>query len=105
MKRIVNNYYVVEQSQHFARWLEALKDIRGKIRIVAKIKKVKEGSLGDFKALGDGLFELRVHHGPGYRLYFTWHGIEIVFLLIGGDKSTQSRDIGIARKIKDEYYG
>lgn len=60
------------------------------------------GTLGDHKALGGGLYELRVHYGPGYRLYFTWSGTTVVFLLAGGDKSSQSKDILRARMLMEE---
>lgn len=67
-----------------------------------RILNVEAGNLGDYKALGGGLYELRVHHGPGYRLYFTRNGETVVFLLAGGDKSSQNKDIVRARKMMEE---
>ena len=69
------------------------------MRIADRLERVALGNLGDCKALGEGLFEFRIAHGPGYRLYFSRHGDTIVVLPAGGDKSLQTRDIGRAREI------
>lgn len=76
-----------------------LKDRTVKVRIADRLERVELGNLGDYKALGDGLYEFRIAYGPGYRLYFSRQGDTIVVLLAGGDKSSQTRDIGKAREI------
>ena len=83
----------VVQTPTFQSWLDDLKDLKARIRIVARIRRLETGHFGDCAVVGDGVSELRVHVGPGYRLYFARRGNTVVILLIGGDKSTQSRDI------------
>lgn len=85
--------YVVRQTEHFREWLGKLSDRMARMRIVARIRIVEEGSLGDWKPVGGDVSELRVNYGPGYRLYFTRRGDQIVVLLAGGDKRTQAADI------------
>jgi len=89
----------------FDAWFESLKDKPTARRIQARIDRAEEGSSGDHKAVGEGVSEMRIHHGPGFRLYFTQRGLEIVILLAGGDKSSQSKDIEtaheLARQIKE----
>ncbi|WP_426206082.1 type II toxin-antitoxin system RelE/ParE family toxin [Pseudomonas sp. TWP3-1] len=82
-----------ERSRAFADWLDGLKDTIGKARIIARLRAAEHGNLGDCEFVGDSVYEMRVHHGPGYRLYFTRRGEVTYLLLIGGDKSTQKRDI------------
>ena len=83
----------------FEDWLKSLLDRRAKAIIVSRIDKVSRGLLGDVKALGDGLSELRIDYGPGYRLYCKQMGNLMIFLLCGGDKRTQQRDIENAKKL------
>ena len=92
----------VYRSSLFDSWLRALRDKAAQARIFNRIRNVELGNLGDYKALGGGLFELRVHHGPGYRLYFTRSGDTVLFLLAGGEKSTQGKDILRARKLMEK---
>lgn len=92
----------VYRSSMFDSWLRSLRDKAAQARIFNRIRNVELGNLGDYKTLGGGLFELRVHHGPGYRLYFTRSGETIVFLLAGGEKSTQGKDILRARKLMEK---
>jgi putative addiction module killer protein len=80
----------------FARWLDGLGDIRARARIQVRIERLIAGNPGDVKALGEGVSELRIDHGPGYRVYFAKRGRELVILLAGGDKRTQARDIRTA---------
>ena len=82
--------------------MRSLRDKAAQARIFNRIRNVELGNLGDYKTLGGGLFELRVHHGPGYRLYFTRSGETLVFLLAGGEKSTQGKDIPRARKLMEK---
>lgn len=86
-------------TEAFDRWFESLRDRQVARRIQARIDRVEDGNLGDHKAVGEGVSELRIHHGPGYRVYFTWRGCQIVILLAGGDKSTQPRDIQLAQEL------
>jgi putative addiction module killer protein len=91
--------YTVIRSSDFDTWLAGLKDNVGKARIVSRIISAELGNLGDCEPVGDGVHEMRVHVGPGYRLYFTQRGRQVIFLLLGGDKSTQRRDIKRAKTI------
>ncbi len=85
--------YTLRQTQEFQDWLDALKDLRSQVRIIARLRLVEAGNLGEWKAVGGGVSEIRVDVGPGYRLYFTRRGTLLIVMLAGGDKSTQSRDI------------
>ncbi|MFT4100520.1 MAG: type II toxin-antitoxin system RelE/ParE family toxin [Burkholderiaceae bacterium] len=87
------------RSDVFDRWFDELRDRRGKFRIAARIDRLAAGHAGDVKSVGDGVSELRIDFGPGYRVYFTRRGAVLVLLLCGGDKSTQSRDIAQAKRI------
>jgi putative addiction module killer protein len=77
----------------FDDWFLGLRDRQAKARIQARIDRAELGNLGDYKPVGEGVFEMRIFYGAGYRLYFVLRGSEIVVLLAGGDKSTQSVDI------------
>jgi len=94
--------YSVEQSETFSTWLNGLRDAMARVRITARIVMAKEGNLGDCEPVGDGIHEMRVHVGPGYRVYFTQRGRRVIFLLLGGDKSTQSKDIKRAKAMAKE---
>lgn len=87
----------IEQSESFARWLNGLRDRRAQTIIAARITRIASGNLGDVKALGGQLMELRIAFGPGYRLCFALRDGEVVILLGGGDKASQARDIVKAR--------
>jgi putative addiction module killer protein len=84
-------------SDVFRRWLGGLRDQRAKARIAARIRAATFGNFGDVEPVGDGIFEMRIHDGPGYRLYYVRRGEAIYLLLVGGDKSSQSRDIRKAK--------
>ncbi|WP_342653770.1 type II toxin-antitoxin system RelE/ParE family toxin [Pseudomonas sp. F3-2] len=88
-----------ERSTSFSRWLRSLKDKAGQQRIFARIDAATEGNFGDCQPVGDGVFEMRIHYGPGYRVYLTRRDKVIYLLLIGGDKSSQARDIHQAREM------
>jgi putative addiction module killer protein len=85
--------FTVLRSQEFDKWLAGLKDTKGKARILARLKSAELGNLGDVAPVGGGVSEMRIHYGPGYRVYFTQKGKRLVFLLLGGDKASQKRDI------------
>ena len=94
--------FTVFQTEEFVEWLDALKDKRARIRITARLRQVEAGSLGDWQPIEGEVSEMRVHYGPGYRLYFVRRGRVIVVLLNAGDKSTQKRDIRHALKLASE---
>jgi len=83
--------------------LKKLKDHVAKSLIVARIKRFEKGNCGDVGPVGDNIFEMRIHYGPGYRVYYKDIGKEIIILLCGGDKSTQQADINRAKKIAELY--
>jgi putative addiction module killer protein len=91
-------YYLDDNGEApFTRWLEALRDRVAFVRIAVRLDRVQAGNFGTVKALGDGVSELKIDHGPGYRVYYAMSGKTVVLLLIGGDKSTQSRDVETAK--------
>ena len=90
------------QTSVYAAWFRSLRDKSAKGRIVARIERVQLGSFGDAKSIGDGVHELKMDFGPGYRVYFTRRGERIILLLCGGDKGSQQRDIARAKQIESE---
>lgn len=92
----------VRQTEIFARWLTRLRDRRARVRIQARIDRLEIGNPGDVKPVGEGVSEMRIDYGPGYRVYFTQRGAALVILLAGGDKRTQDRDITTARELARE---
>lgn len=92
----------VRQTLGFSRWLNGLKDYRAVAYIDVRIKRLALGNMGDVKGLGDGVSELRIHHGPGYRIYFMRRGERIVLLLCGGVKKRQNVDIAHAKRLAKE---
>lgn len=91
--------FTVHQTEAFVTWLDELKDKRAQVRIAARLRQAESGSLGDWQPVEGEVSEMRVHHGPGYRLYFVRRGRIIVVLLNAGEKSTQKRDIRRAQKL------
>ncbi|MES2886051.1 MAG: type II toxin-antitoxin system RelE/ParE family toxin [Pseudomonadota bacterium] len=91
------------KSASFDRWLSALRDIRAVARIQVRLDRIASGNPGDVKPVGDGISELRIDYGPGYRVYFMRRGLLVVVLLCGGDKSTQAQDIAKARAIAAQW--
>ncbi len=87
----------------FDKWLNNLRDRQAKTRILARIRNMSLGNLGDVKPVGEGISESRIAYGPGYRLYFIQQGEILVILLNGGDKSTQKRDITKAKKLAKDW--
>lgn len=87
------------QSHEFASWLAGLRDLNARARIADRIVRAEGGNFGDCTSIGDGISEMRIHCGPGYRIYFTRRGEVVYLLLIGGDKSTQPQDIARAKAL------
>lgn len=94
--------HTLRLTEEFVAWLDGLADKRAQVRIAARLRQVESGALGDWKTVRGDVAELRVHFGPGYRLYFTRRGPNFVVLLCGGDKSSQGRDIVRALRIAAE---
>ena len=92
----------ISKSQAFDKWFDGLKDTKGRFRIQARIDRAELGNFGDCEPVGEGVSEMRIHFGPGYRVYFAQRGAVIVLLLVGGDKSTQGKDIKAAIKLNRE---
>lgn len=96
--------YEVLRTDDFANWLKKLRDVQARVRINLRIDRITLGNLGDTKPVGKNVSELRINYGPGYRVYYTKKGKEIILLLIGGDKSTQDSDIKKAEKLAKSYF-
>ncbi len=86
----------------FVKWINQLKDDQALARIIVRIKRAEAGNLGDVKPVGEGISEMRIPYGPGYRLYFLQRGNDLILLLAGGDKSSQARDIRKAKRLAQE---
>ena len=90
---------VINETDQFAEWLEALSDMKTKMRIVARVNRARAGNFGEYKVLDDGVCEMKIDFGPGYRVYYAQEGFRVYLLLVGGDKSSQKRDIARATEI------
>lgn len=99
----VREYVTGEGKSPFREWLHALRDVRARAKIRVRLNRIRLGNFGDAKSVGDGVSELRIPYGPGYRVYFARTGSTVVLLLCGGDKSTQSRDISTAKTYWLDY--
>jgi putative addiction module killer protein len=89
----------IRRSSVYKKWIDGLRDNRARYKILTRIKRLEEGNPGDVGPVGDGISELRIHYGPGYRVYYKDTGKEIIILLCGGDKSNQQEDIARAKQI------
>jgi putative addiction module killer protein len=89
----------IRKTEIYAEWIDGLRDLRARARVQIRIERLAAGNPGDVKAVGEGVSELRIDFGPGYRVYFTKHGRELVILLAGGDKTTQAVDIKTALRL------
>ena len=89
----------IRKTEAFARWLDGLRDVRARARVQVRIERLAAGNRGDVQPVGEGVSEMRIDYGPGYRVYFKKMGREIVILLAGGDKRTQSADIKTALRL------
>jgi len=92
----------VRQTTRFATWLAGLRDERARARILKRLDRAREGNLGDVAPVGDGVSEMRIFYGPGYRVYFIQRGSELIVLLCGGDKDSQGTDIKEAKALAEE---
>lgn len=90
---------IIHTTDVFSEWFAGLRDKQAARRIQARIDRAEDGNFGDCEPVGEGVSEMRIHYGPGYRVYFTQRGMEIVILLAGGDKSTQPKDIKTAQEL------
>lgn len=90
------------QTEVFRHWILGLRDRKARVRIDDRLKRLASGHMGDTKPIGGGVRELRLHFGPGYRVYYMWQGKVLIILLTGGDKSTQARDIAAAKRLAKE---
>jgi putative addiction module killer protein len=86
----------------FSQWLQNMRDRRARQIVIGRIERAAFGNVGKFRDLGQGLAEMKIDYGPGYRLYFVRRADELIILLCGGDKSSQNRDITLARKLAKE---
>ena len=93
----------VRATLEFDQWLGGLRDVQARARIIKRIERLKLGNFGDVRPVGSGVSELRIHYGPGYRVYLMQRGSTWVLLLCGGDKSTQATDIAAARSLADSW--
>jgi putative addiction module killer protein len=93
----------VRQTADFTDWLRRLKDAEAVAQIVARLRRMEQGNPGDSKSIGKGVMEMRIAHGPGYRVYYVHRGMEIVILLCGGDKRRQRQDIKRAQALAEIY--
>lgn len=89
----------IRKTDVFARWLDGLRDIRARARVQARLERLAAGNPGDVKPVGEGVSELRIDYGPGYRVYLKQCGQRLIFLLAGGDKRSQSKDIRAALRM------
>ena len=93
---------LIQTTEVFGKWLRGLRDRRAKAKIAARLENVQQGNLGDCRAVGKGVSEMRIHYGPGYRIYFIRSGTDIIVLLGGGTKKTQNKDIEHALETAEE---
>jgi putative addiction module killer protein len=89
----------VRKTEVFAKWIDDLDDLKAKAKILVRIERLTLGNPGDVKPVGSGISEMRIQYGPGYRVYFFQDGKRLIILLAGGDKSTQSKDIRVAKNL------
>jgi len=92
----------VRQTERFRNWLTGLRDERARARILKRLDRAQAGNLGDIAPVGDGVSEMRIFYGPGYRVYFVQRGKALIALLCGGDKSSQAADIEEAKELAKE---
>ena len=97
-------YYVTEGGDKpFKKWLERLRDVRARAKVRVRLDRARLGNLGDHRPVGDGVTEMRIDYGPGYRVYFVMEGKRLILLLLGGEKGTQERDIAKAKEYWQDH--
>ena len=89
----------IRKTTTFAKWIDGQRDIRARARVLARVERLADGHVGDVKPVGEGVSEMRIDYGPGYRVYFKKRGRSLVILLAGGDKGSQKRDISTALRL------
>ena len=89
----------LRKTELFAQWLDSLRDLRARARVQARLERLAGGNPGDVEPVGEGVSELRINYGPGYRVYFKQRGRQMIILLAGGDKRTQAKDIKTALRL------
>ena len=89
----------IRKTELFAKWIDNLRDVQAKARVLVRIERLASGNAGDVKPVGEGISEMRIDYGPGYRVYFAKRGNELIILLAGGDKSSQTADIKVAIRL------
>jgi putative addiction module killer protein len=92
----------IRRTPEFSDWLRDLRDIRARAKVITRLDRLATGNAGDVRPVGEGISELRINYGPGYRVYYVQRGQEYVLLLCGGDKSSQDADINAAKKLARE---
>jgi putative addiction module killer protein len=92
----------IRETETFSSWLKALRDDRARARIAARIRRLAVGNKGDVKPVGEGISELRINEGEGYRVYFVQRGAVLIVLPCGGDKATQNKDVATAKRLAKE---
>jgi putative addiction module killer protein len=93
----------IRKTENFAKWIDGLQDIRARAHILVRIERLAAGNPGDVKPVGEGVSEMRIDYGPGYRVYFKKIGKQVIILLAGGNKSSQSKDIKTALLISRNF--
>ena len=89
----------IRKTELFAKWIDNLRDVQAKARVLVRIERLASGNAGDVKPVGEGISEMRIDYGPGYRVYFIKRGNELIILLAGGDKGSQASDIKTALRL------
>lgn len=102
-ERDIEIYTTEDGKAPFTEWINSVRDIRAQAKILVRLDRVRLGNFGDYDSVGEGVEELRINYGPGYRVYFGQIGSKVVLLLCGGDKSTQKQDIRQARIYWKDY--
>ena len=92
-------HIIINKTDKFSAWIDGLKDQKGRARILSRVVAAGCGNFGDCGSVGDGIYEMRIHYGPGYRVYFVQEGIHIYLLIAGGDKNSQKQDIKQAKAL------
>jgi putative addiction module killer protein len=89
----------VHETSEYSEWFKQLRDMRGRARIAARVDSARAGNFGDYKVLDEGICEMRIDFGPGYRVYYAREGLNVYLLVLGGDKSSQTKDIARAKEL------